>query len=169
MESSGPISGAPVLRSARYSRLLALFPALLAGLAAGALAGCTTSGFDRPVDLSTPRVAVLSSGVRFRDVIPGEGASVTYGTRVSVHYVGTLEDGSVFDSSHDRGLPLEFTVGEGEVVVGLEEGVIGMRVGGTRSLVIPPEQGYGVQGLPGLIPPDATVTLEVDLLEALAP
>lgn len=98
------------------------------------------------------------------DIKVGTGAEAVNGTLVSVHYTGTLEDGSVFDSSKNRGVPFEFTLGQGAVIEGWDKGVLGMKVGGTRKLTIPSSLAYGDNGIPGTIPPKATLTFEVELL-----
>lgn len=105
-----------------------------------------------------------SSGLQYKDVTVGDGAEAQAGQRVSVHYTGTLEDGSTFDSSKKRGTPFEFGLGRGQVIAGWDEGVAGMRVGGTRVLHIPPELGYGARGYPPVIPANAWLTFEVELL-----
>ncbi len=99
-----------------------------------------------------------------QDVRVGTGESASSGRRVSVHYVGTLTDGRKFDSSRDRGSPFEFRLGAGEVIQGWDVGVAGMRVGGVRKLTIPPEMGYGARGFPPVIPANATLVFEVELL-----
>jgi len=129
------------------------------------LSGCTTSGFGAPVVVGEARTVTTETGVRITDTRVGDGEAVVDGMHVTVHYVGSLDDGQVFDSSIDLGTPLEFTVGAGQVVPGWEDGMVGMRVGGHRRIVIPPERGFGSKGH-GEIPPDATITLEVDLLAA---
>lgn len=106
----------------------------------------------------------LDSGLKYVDLQAGDGASPSKGQRVSVHYVGKLTDGTVFDSSRDRGRPFEFNIGVGQVIKGWDEGVSTMKVGGTRQLLIPPELGYGSRGAGGVIPPDATLDFEVELL-----
>ena len=94
----------------------------------------------------------------------GTGAVAKAGQRVTVHYVGTLTDGSKFDSSRDRGKGFTFKLGAGEVIRGWDQGVAGMKVGGLRKLTIPPELGYGEHGYPPVIPPRATLVFEVELL-----
>lgn len=98
------------------------------------------------------------------DIVVGDGAEATAGKRVSVHYTGTLTNGKKFDSSLDRGQPFEFRLGAGEVIRGWDEGVSGMRIGGKRKLTIPPEMGYGPRGFPPVIPANATLVFEVELL-----
>ena len=95
----------------------------------------------------------------------GTGAEARAGQQVSVHYVGTLTDGSKFDSSRDRGRPFSFALGAGQVIKGWDQGVAGMKVGGKRKLTIPPELGYGAGGYPPVIPANATLVFEVELLE----
>lgn len=98
------------------------------------------------------------------DLVAGEGEEATTGCQVSVHYTGWLADGSKFDSSVDRGQPFGFPLGGGRVIPGWEQGVVGMKVGGKRRLTIPPHLAYGERGFPGAIPPNATLTFEVELL-----
>jgi FKBP-type peptidyl-prolyl cis-trans isomerase FkpA len=112
------------------------------------------------------------SGLHIEDTVPGTGSAVALaGKQVSVHYTGWLHDasrpdgrGRKFDSSKDRGQPFRFDLGAGMVIRGWDEGVQGMREGGTRVLVIPPELGYGARGAGGVIPPNATLVFEVDFL-----
>ncbi len=95
---------------------------------------------------------------------PAEGAEAKTGDRVAVHYVGTLTDGTKFDSSRDRGNGFRFTLGRGEVIKGWDSGVAGMRIGELRKLTIPPEMAYGARGFPPVIPPNAVLVFEVELL-----
>jgi peptidylprolyl isomerase len=104
------------------------------------------------------------SGLQYYDLQKGEGPAPQNGQEVSVHYTGWLEDGTKFDSSLDRGQPFSFVLGAGQVIRGWDEGVATMKVGGKRQLVIPPELAYGDRGAGGIIPPDATLIFEVELL-----
>lgn len=106
-----------------------------------------------------------ASGLYLRDLRAGEGEPAAEGDTVVVHYSGWLPDGTQFDSSRDRGEPFSFVLGEGRVIRGWEEGVAGLREGGLRRLVIPPDLGYGPIGAGDVIPPDATLVFEVELLE----
>jgi FKBP-type peptidyl-prolyl cis-trans isomerase FkpA len=106
-----------------------------------------------------------ASGLIIEELQVGAGAEAAAGQHVSVHYTGWLTDGTKFDSSKDRGDPFEFPLGAGHVIRGWDEGVQGMKVGGTRKLTIPPDLGYGARGAGGVIPPNATLVFEVELLE----
>ena len=105
-----------------------------------------------------------ASGLGIEDLVVGDGATAAPGQRVSVHYTGWLENGTKFDSSKDRGEPFMFSLGRGEVIRGWDEGVSGMKVGGRRKLTIPAALGYGTRGAGGVIPPNATLLFEVELL-----
>ena len=111
----------------------------------------------------------LPSGLKYTDSVVGTGATATKGHRVSVHYTGWLDDhgkkGKKFDSSVDRGEPFAFSLGAQQVIRGWDEGVAGMKVGGKRTLTIPPELGYGARGAGGVIPPNATLIFDVELLK----
>jgi FKBP-type peptidyl-prolyl cis-trans isomerase FkpA len=107
---------------------------------------------------------VTDSGLKYEDTVEGDGAVAEAGQNVSVHYTGWLTDGSKFDSSKDRNQPFQFPLGGGRVIRGWDEGVQGMKVGGTRKLTIPPQLGYGAAGAGGVIPPNATLVFEVELL-----
>jgi FKBP-type peptidyl-prolyl cis-trans isomerase len=105
-----------------------------------------------------------NSELQIEDLVAGTGAEAKAGDLVSVHYTGWLTDGTKFDSSLDRGQPLQFTIGQGDVIQGWDQGVAGMKVGGKRKLTIPPALAYGAQGYPPVIPPNATLEFEIELL-----
>ena len=105
-----------------------------------------------------------ASGLKYVDEVVGTGDSPKMGSLVTVHYTGTLEDGTKFDSSVDRGQPYEFRLGKDPVIKGWVEGLMTMKVGGKRQLIIPPELGYGAAGRPPKIPPNATLIFEIELL-----
>lgn len=109
-------------------------------------------------------ITTTPSGLIIEELTVGDGDEAVAGQLVSVHYTGWLTDGSKFDSSKDRNQAFEFSLGERHVIAGWDEGVQGMKVGGTRKLTIPPELGYGQRGAGGVIPPDATLVFEVELL-----
>ncbi len=104
------------------------------------------------------------SGLKYIDIVTGTGATPQTGQLVTVHYTGWLTDGTKFDSSVDRGQPFRFTLGEGRVIKGWDEGVSTMKIGGKRRLIIPPKLGYGERGAGGVIPPNAELTFDVELL-----
>jgi len=104
------------------------------------------------------------SGVKYAEILVGKGASPHDGQTAVVHFTGWLDDGTRFDSSRDRKQPFGFRLGSGQVITGWDEGVRGMRVGGQRRLVIPPRAGYGHLGINGLVPPDARLTFDIELL-----
>ena len=108
---------------------------------------------------------ITDSGLKYEDLVLGEGELAVAGKRVSVHYTGWLLNGDKFDSSVDRGQPFEFSIGKGMVIRGWDEGVAGMKVGGKRRLTIPPQLGYGARGAGGVIPPNATLVFDVELLD----
>ncbi len=111
------------------------------------------------------KMTTTDSGLKYVDVVVGNGASPTRGKQVKVHYTGTLENGTRFDSSVDRKKPFSFIIGIGQVIKGWDEGVMGMKVGGKRKLVIPANLGYGARGAGGVIPPNATLLFDVELLD----
>ncbi len=117
-------------------------------------------------------MTTTASGLQYEDTLIGDGETASAGQQVTVHYTGWLYEaaapqgrGRKFDSSKDRGDPFAFPLGDGMVIRGWDEGVQGMQVGGTRVLIIPPELGYGARGAGGVIPPNATLVFEVDLLD----
>lgn len=109
-------------------------------------------------------IVTTASGLKYIDIEEGDGAMPQKGQTVVVHYTGTLENGSKFDSSRDRNRPFSFKIGVGQVIKGWDEGVGTMKVGGSRKLIIPPELGYGARGAGGVIPPNATLIFDVELL-----
>ena len=117
-------------------------------------------------DFSLPaEEKALDSGLRYLDHITGDGDAIEVGQEAIVHYSGYLADGTKFDSSHDRGQPFSFPLGQGRVIKGWDEGVVGMKKGGKRTLIIPPELGYGERGAGGVIPPNAMLMFEVELVD----
>ena len=105
------------------------------------------------------------SGLKYIVIEEGEGAKPEKWQKVKVHYTGKLEDGTVFDSSVKRGVPIEFELGVGRVIKGWDEGIADMKVGGKRQLIIPPDLGYGANGYPPVIPPNSTLIFDVELVE----
>ncbi len=139
------------------------------------LSGCTAQQTQKPQ--STPAAAAVEetlekqgatmndvTELQITDVQEGTGAIAKIGDKVSVHYTGQLTNGKVFDSSRTRGTPFEFTLGEGRVIEGWEQGIQGMKVGGQRQLIIPPSMGYGPYGSPPVIPENATLIFDVELM-----
>ena len=136
-------------------------PRWILAFAAGALALAGCSPGTKP---ATGSEVTTPSGLKYVDLVAGAGASPAQGQTAVVHYTGWLTDGKKFDSSVDRGQPFEFRLGQGMVIKGWDEGVATMKVGGKRKLTIPPGLGYGAQGAAGVIPPNATLVFEVELL-----
>lgn len=106
-----------------------------------------------------------ASGLQIQDLQIGTGAEAVTGKRVWMHYTGTLTDGTKFDSSRDSGRPYELLLGNREVIAGWDEGIVGMRVGGKRRLTVPPQLAYGAQGYPPVIPSNATLIFELELMD----
>ena len=104
------------------------------------------------------------SGLEIEDQVVGDGDEAVAGQTVEVHYTGWLTDGTKFDSSHDRNQTFSFKLGGGQVIAGWDQGVAGMKIGGTRKLTIPPDMGYGERGAGGVIPPNATLVFKVELI-----
>ncbi len=123
-----------------------------------------TLAFAKTSTQKMPKTVTLKDGLKYVDLKVGTGPKPQKGQTVRVHYVGTLVDGKKFDSSRDRGQPFEFVLGEGRVIPGWDEGVATMRVGGRRKLIIPPALGYGEAGAGGVIPPNATLNFDIELL-----
>jgi FKBP-type peptidyl-prolyl cis-trans isomerase FkpA len=113
----------------------------------------------------TTTTTTTETGLTIVELVEGDGDTAASGRSVTVHYTGWLQDGQKFDSSVDRNEPFEFDLGAGRVIRGWDEGVQGMKVGGKRKLTIPPALGYGARGAGGVIPPNATLVFEVELLE----
>jgi FKBP-type peptidyl-prolyl cis-trans isomerase len=104
------------------------------------------------------------SGLEYKEIKAGKGPQAEGGKVVSVHYEGKFPDGKVFDSSYERGQPIEFELGRGQVIKGWDEGIALMKAGGIAQLIIPPELGYGERGAGGVIPPNATLVFDVELV-----
>jgi peptidylprolyl isomerase len=124
----------------------------------------SAENIDRRIHVADEGMTTTPSGLQYRDDAVGEGREAKAGDTVSVHYTGTLKDGSKFDSSRDRGQPIQFPLGTGYVIKGWDEGIAGMKVGGKRTLVIPPELGYGARGFPPEIPGNSTLLFDVELV-----
>ena len=130
-------------------------------LAAALLAACAANKTEATEDSA---LITTDSGLQYEILQEGEGTPAQAGNTVNVHYTGWLMDGTKFDSSHDRNQPFSFRLGQGRVIRGWDEGVQGMKPGEKRLLIIPAELGYGARGAGGVIPPNATLKFEVELL-----
>jgi len=144
--------------------LIILGVAVIAGMAIFAFS--QNQGQNKDMNNNVNNIITLPDGLQITDEIIGTGAEAKAGNAVSVNYIGTLTNGVKFDSSYDRGQPFSFILGAGQVIKGWDEGVLGMKVGGKRKLIIPPDLAYGEQGAGnGVIPPNSTLIFEVELLE----
>ena len=160
---SEPISRTGFFLNQRVIMILIRFARAVLALAIAAAA--TPLG---RLDAATNQVIEMPNGLKYTDTKTGDGATARAGNKVSVHYTGWLYNngtkGAKFDSSVDRGQPFQFTLGAHQVIAGWDEGVAGMKVGGKRTLIIPPELGYGARGAGGVIPANATLMFDVELL-----
>ena len=136
---------------------------LVLGISVALLTGVRAD--DKDKDKKENKVVTTKSGLKYEDLKEGSGDAAKSGDQVEVHYTGWLKDGTKFDSSKDRGKPFNFELGAGKVIKGWDEGVAGMKVGGKRKLTIPSELGYGKRGYPPVIPANAELTFEVELLK----
>ncbi len=151
------------MRSVEKLLILFLF---VAGVTIAACSDKDTKSTEAPKPAAASGAAVTTpSGLSYVDIVVGNGSSPVSGKPVKVHYTGWLENGTKFDSSVDRGEPFVFTIGAGEVIPGWDEGVMTMKAGGKRRLTVPAKLGYGEAGAGGVIPPNATLIFEVELLE----
>ena len=142
--------------------------AIITAIAAVALASGSAAVLNPAMSQPAPKPVTTSSGLQIVDTKVGTGASPRAGQTAVVHYTGWLyvngAKGSKFDSSVDRNEPFEFPVGQGRVIKGWDEGVASMKIGGKRTLIVPPQLGYGARGAGGVIPPNATLMFDVELL-----
>jgi FKBP-type peptidyl-prolyl cis-trans isomerase FkpA len=146
------------------SRPLALVTLLVALVAVPALVAPALAAAPAAPAKTTGKGTTTASGLKYWDLKKGSGATAKAGDSVKVHYTGWLTDGKKFDSSLDRDEPFSFKLGAGMVIKGWDEGVAGMKIGGKRQLRIPPDLGYGAGGAGGVIPPNATLVFDVELL-----
>ena len=128
------------------------------------VSGCSMKEIVYPGEKTQMKEQTTSSGLKYVDMVPGNGASPRTGDTVTVHYTGYLLNGKKFDSSVDRNEPFSFTLGVGQVIKGWDEGVATMKVGGKRKLIIPSQLGYGARGAGEVIPPNAELIFDVELL-----
>ena len=136
-----------------------MYVIVLISMIVGLLSGVSLSGAEGEKSIET------SSGLKYLDLVKGVGREAHVGETAFVHYTGWLKDGTKFDSSLDRGQPFQFRLGAGRVIKGWDEGIVGMNIGSKRKLIIPPNLGYGTRGAGRLIPPNATLIFEVELLD----
>ena len=136
-----------------------LYAVVLISMIVGLLSAVSLSGAEKGNPIET------LSGLQYLDLVKGSGREAHLGETASVHYTGWLKDGTKFDSSLDRGQPFQFRLGAGRVIKGWDEGVVGMNIGSKRKLIIPPHLGYGNRGVGRVIPPNATLIFEVELLD----
>ena len=130
-----------------------------------ALTGSTQSAISTGPSTGTSSSTQEANGLQIQDEVVGTGPATKAGDTVTVNYTGWLTSGKKFDASADHGQPFTFTLGQGQVITGWDQGVAGMKAGGKRKLTIPPELGYGAQGAGGVIPPNATLIFEVELVK----
>jgi peptidylprolyl isomerase len=157
-----------IQKSVSCAVFCAIIVALLAAESLSALPGPAKARQTEPTPPPTPQEAgrevVTPSGLRYRELQVGAGAEATKGKTVEIHYTGWLEDGTKFDASQDPSHPFTFRIGIDDVIRGWHQGITGMKVGGRRRLVVPPELGYGKPGMGRVVPPNATLVFEVELV-----
>lgn len=162
--TASPLSESMVEPSPEAPSSMVSPPAAMAQIASTAETDTDTTDTEDSAPAPDAERITTDSGLQYIEVVEGTGAKPQPGQRVTVHYTGTLEDGTQFDSSRDRNRPFSFTIGVGQVIKGWDEGISTMRVGGRRQLIVPPELGYGARGAGGVIPPNATLIFDVELL-----
>jgi len=147
----------------QFALVIGLLALLAVAYGCGKSEKASTAASSSPAKVNG-QPTTTASGLQYWDIVVGTGATATPGNMVRVHYTGFLTSGEKFDSSRDRGEPFAFPLGAGQVIKGWDEGVAGMKVGGQRQLRIPPALGYGAAGAGGVIPPNATLIFDVELL-----